>query len=533
MIISAGRSKAEEPVPTRYKDQVEIQIYLLGNDSDVYSRRQAAETLGKWKDVRSIQPLLDAVQNDVDKDVREAAVRALPVEQLADSDLEILGNQLKHETYWVVREKISDVLGKSANPIRVNLMLEGVQSLLYERKDLGTGIDRAIDDSVITMINYLGDSKDPRVLPLLLKAFFYHDEESAFYEKKVRKAAALALGKTEERAAEEVLVEGMKSRSNRDLDMKPEIFIRALRPMRTASVVAALLSQLQMEAETAKDMNILSVLIESLMGKTESSKIAAPLISRLKLEEDSKMICMLADLLGMVGDPSAVQPLVRKLKGTGAGLDTDSYSFHITTSLIHIGDDKALHYLRGIMRLGANSQTVQFTANYLLLQDHKDPELRQLAVETAIKTYRENLFKKDLLVKCYSSNNRDMLKVCYSWDYQDYNILLKAIKIASENTNNDNPDLKQWATDFMAYEAAESYLYKLYVESENEDLSIKARKNIEEEIVSEKFHQAAELYMTSKRDKITSYGNFLGLWISKRLAGEPLPIPYYGHSGPP
>ena len=98
-------------------------IKALHDSTDPKVRQYAAYLLGKTKNPRAIQPLIEALA-DFDKSVREQAMLALTV--LGKAAIEPLSEAMK-EPKWEVRYRAAEALGKMADEKAVQPLIQALK----------------------------------------------------------------------------------------------------------------------------------------------------------------------------------------------------------------------------------------------------------------------------------------------------------------------------------------------------------------------------------------------------------------------
>jgi len=165
----------EEPV----KDEIDIQIDLLGDD-DWVVRREAAITLGEMGDDRCIEPLVKCLR-DGDWQVRDAAVEALAM--IGSPAVELL---IRYMRDYDARKSAIKTLGK----INDERVLAPLLSMLHN--------DEFKDDATWALAE-LGKPAIEKLLECL------EDKDEG-----VRKQAILALGEIKDSSCVDQLIEKLK-----------------------------------------------------------------------------------------------------------------------------------------------------------------------------------------------------------------------------------------------------------------------------------------------------------------------------------
>lgn len=105
------------------KEGLEGMIHALRNSTDPKVRQYAAYLLGRTKNPRSIQPLVEALA-DFDKSVREQATLALS--SIGKAAIEPLTEAMK-EPKWETRYRAAEALGKIADEKAVKPLIQGLK----------------------------------------------------------------------------------------------------------------------------------------------------------------------------------------------------------------------------------------------------------------------------------------------------------------------------------------------------------------------------------------------------------------------
>jgi HEAT repeat protein len=129
-------------------------VKALHDNTDPEVRQYAAYLLGKAKNPRAIQPLIESLA-DFDKSVREQAMLALS--SLGKAAIEPLAEAMK-EPKWETRYRAAEALGKIADEKAVQPLIQG----LKDRRD-------HVRYMAAKGLNEIGDSDAVEPLIVLLK----------------------------------------------------------------------------------------------------------------------------------------------------------------------------------------------------------------------------------------------------------------------------------------------------------------------------------------------------------------------------
>ena len=252
---------------------------LQDQRKDPEVRKNAAEALGKIKDPRAVEPLIEALK---DKDFR-------------------------------VRWNAAEALGEIGDP-------KAVKPLIAALKDENSGVRSSAAFA-------LGEIQDPRAVEPLIEAL--KDEDSD-----VRRRAATALGKIQDPRAVEPLIEALKDEDSGVRWRAAKALGEIGDPKAITPLIAALKDENSGVCSSAafalgeiQDPKAVEPLIEALkdkdswvrwnaaeaLGKIKDPRVVEPLIEALK-DEDSGVRWRAAKALGKIKDPRAVEPLIEALK---------------------------------------------------------------------------------------------------------------------------------------------------------------------------------------------------------------------------
>ncbi|NVM30815.1 MAG: HEAT repeat domain-containing protein [Candidatus Helarchaeota archaeon] len=282
------RSAAEALGEIGDKKAVTPLIKLL-KDYDGHMQVSAIEALGKIQDNRAIDPL-EPLLEDESPSIRKATVKALI--SFAKSEMKALIAILKVE-----KSDLIEILEATLTEIPIDRI---IQALTLNLKNSGFLVRKMA-------ANWLGKIKDPRSIGLLIESL--QDDHWA-----VRKRATISLGKVGDSRAVEPLIKCLKDEDTSVRYNAAEALVeigdeRAIKPLTSC-----------LNDESAVIRNKIPQLLEVLKEKVhlwpqlaldESKHVpeAEPLISALR-DGDTTVI----DELGNLGDPRAVDPLIKCLK---------------------------------------------------------------------------------------------------------------------------------------------------------------------------------------------------------------------------
>jgi HEAT repeat protein len=152
---------ADATIPPRPEGSEELEkmglsdlVKALHEHTDPQVRQYAAYLLGKAKNPRAIQPLIESLA-DFDKSVREQATLALS--SLGKAAIEPLAEAMK-EPKWETRYRAAEALGKIADEKAVQPLIQG----LKDRRD-------HVRYMAAKGLNEIGDSDAVEPLIVLLK----------------------------------------------------------------------------------------------------------------------------------------------------------------------------------------------------------------------------------------------------------------------------------------------------------------------------------------------------------------------------
>lgn len=264
---------------TKIEKSVNLLIKAL-DDKDVHVRRISAEALGEIKDVRAVEPIIQALIIDTNGAVGESSAKALG--------------------------KIKDI--------------RAVEPLIKKLKDSHASVRSASAEA-------LGKINDKRAVKPLIQSLYDKDE-------RVRWTAAIALGKMNDTSAVDSLIEKLK-----DEDSYVQWFaVRALGNIKDLSAVEPLIEKLKDDSTTVivkhasadalgeiKDKRAVEPLIEAMnkdkevMGRVEAAEALCKINDLRAVDtfirnlNDNDIIFYSAMALGKMKDKRAIGPLIKKL----------------------------------------------------------------------------------------------------------------------------------------------------------------------------------------------------------------------------
>jgi HEAT repeat protein len=173
----------------------------LHNSTDPTVRQYAAYLLGKAKNPRAIQPLVEAL-GDFDKSVREQAMLALS--SIGKAAIEPLSEAMK-EPQWETRYRAAEALGKIADEKAVQPLIQALKDNRDHVRYMAAKGLRALRDSdtIEPMIILLND-ENRYVRMMAVKVL------GAIGGKNVKTALKKALDAENDEKVKEAIVEAMK-----------------------------------------------------------------------------------------------------------------------------------------------------------------------------------------------------------------------------------------------------------------------------------------------------------------------------------
>jgi HEAT repeat protein len=173
----------------------------LHNNTDPMVRQYAAYLLGKAKNPRAIQPLIEAL-GDFDKSVREQAMHALS--SIGKAAIEPLSEAMK-EPQWETRYRAAEALGKIADEKAVKPLIQALKDNRDHVRYMAAKGLRALRDSdtIEPMIILLND-ENRYVRMMAVRAL------GAIGGKNVKTALKKALETESDEKVREAIAEAMK-----------------------------------------------------------------------------------------------------------------------------------------------------------------------------------------------------------------------------------------------------------------------------------------------------------------------------------
>ena len=289
-------------------DNISQQIANL-RDPDPAIRKNAAATLGKFKDPRGVEPLIAAL-GDKDAEVRGQAAFALGKLHDPKATKPLIG--LLKEKDEIVQMSVSMALGELRDPASIQPLIEAMND-----RSLGDGrfahialqqIGSAAVEPLIALLKErdpyirksatyaLGGIKDSRAVDPLLVAL--HDMDAS-----VRVGAVAALVVSHDRRADEPLIEAFRDPDSRVRMIAAQWMGSSSDPRAVAVLEAAMKDpDVQVRREAAEGL-----------GRTKTDTAITLLIEALKTG-DPEVRHWAAAALGGTADPRAVEPLIEALK---------------------------------------------------------------------------------------------------------------------------------------------------------------------------------------------------------------------------
>jgi HEAT repeat protein/beta-lactamase regulating signal transducer with metallopeptidase domain len=294
------------------------------SDDDPSVRLSAAETLGKFRDPRAVQALIQALRQDPDPKVRAMAAWALG--EIEDpAAVPALSSALGDDDA-TVRVQAAEALGNIEDASAIDALGDVVGDPAVE-------VRRAA-------VEALGNMDDARVVPLILPSLRDDDVE-------VRRSAADALGNTESTTVVEPLIA-----ATRDQDVEVRISaIQALGNQGDARAEAVLLDALADERVEVRREAIDAI------GNLDLGAAPRQVIDAVH-DPDREVRYEAVDALGNFEDPAAVPVLLE---------------------IVRASTDRELQY-EALDALSNIESPAAYDALIPLLQ-HEDPKVRQLVAE--------------------------------------------------------------------------------------------------------------------------------------------------------
>ena len=295
------------------------------SDEDPNVRLSATETLGKLRDPRAVQALIQALQQDPDPKVRAMAAWALG--EIEDpAAVSALSTALRADDDEQVRVQAAEALGNIEDVSAIDALGEAVHDPAVE-------VRRAA-------VEALGNMDDSRIVAMVIPSLGDEDVE-------VRRSAASALGNTETSQVVEPLIA-----ATRDPDLEVRVYaIEALGNQGDNRAQGVLLDALGDERPDVRRAAI------DALGNLELGGAPSQVIAAVR-DPDREVRHGAVSALGNFADPAAVPVLLEIVRGS-----TDrELQYEALDALSNIGSPAAYEAL-------------------LPLLQHEDPKVRQLAAE--------------------------------------------------------------------------------------------------------------------------------------------------------
>ena len=183
------------------KKGVEDLVHALRDSTDPLIRQYAAYLLGKAKNPRAIQPLIEAL-GDFDKSVREQATLALSA--IGKAAIEPLSAAIK-EPKWETRYRAAEALGKIADEKAVKPLIQALKDNRDHVRYMAAKGLRSLRhaDTIEPMVILLND-ENKYVRMMAVRAL------GAIGGKNVKTALTKALESENDEKVKEAIVEAMK-----------------------------------------------------------------------------------------------------------------------------------------------------------------------------------------------------------------------------------------------------------------------------------------------------------------------------------
>ena len=298
-------------------------------------RKGAAEALGGIRDEKSIEPLIELVRKDRDREVRGAAACALcKFERQFEEEIMAICAVAMEDWPRVIS------LGKaSIKPLTGSLKGEKREFKMAAIKALGEigdpealetllSIHKNEDNEMKMIVNEaFGKIKDNSSVDLLIK-------DLSSKTKEVRYSATTALGNIGDNRAVEPLILLL----NDEYPWVRQAAAKALGQIGDKKAIAPFINLLD-----SKDSQLIFTAVESL-GAIGDSDVVEPLIAVLA-HDDALVRKAGADALGKIGDKKAVDPLIEILSD-----ESEPPRIAATIALGKIGDKKATRHLQNLLQ---------------------------------------------------------------------------------------------------------------------------------------------------------------------------------------
>lgn len=265
----------------KFKNEEERAVNLLSHtlqsNGDEKIRAAAAFALGKLNNIKAVDPLLQALHDDIAL-VRREAVKALGSlcdTRIAEALIDIISLEKAVEVKWV----IAQVLGK----LRASRVIAPIMEIIEKEDD---------DDSVRSMfIEALGEIGDSRAVPFLINIL----QEGGVF---AQISAANALGKIGDVRAIFPLIEAF---TNEDSNLAASIQY-ALEKIGVPAVLPLIRS-------LGHGNRLVRSRAAATLGLIGDQKAVSSLLSLLSTEKDPEVIVSVVQALGQLSDPRAIRAL--------------------------------------------------------------------------------------------------------------------------------------------------------------------------------------------------------------------------------
>lgn len=376
------------------KNSVPIFISALtSNDPGV--RSSAAEVLGEIKDDRAIEPLIAALEDEVNY-VREEAVKALEIFEDKRAVEPLIIALRFNDSYEEIIEALNSIdrdwTSSAAAKKAVPLFMEMLKSRqIKQRREAALMLGKIKDNIAVEALMLTLKDEDEKVRDLTVKALSEIKDTRIVEplilnlkneDRNLRESAARILGNLGDKRSVGPLIDLLKDYDN---------WVRAqaalsLMLIKDSRAVEPLISVLK-----DKDFNVKYNAISAL-GEFKDNKAVKPLIAALK-DKDEIIRNQAALSLGQLHDHQAIEPLIQGLRneenylypGALNDLDPDWINTKSAKSMVPVL----------ITDLKSNDQNIRCTAATLLgyLKDNRAVEPLTNALNDDNKDVRRNAAK--------------------------------------------------------------------------------------------------------------------------------------------
>jgi len=260
-------------------------IEVLGDDDNHHVFLAVAEALGTIGDSRAVSPLIEVI-GVCSKYGQTIALKALGA--IGDPQaVEPLIEMLNSNKYYDVRKAVAEVLGAIGDSRAVPSLIE-----LFE----GNLVDNDVREAAAEALGAIGDS---RAVPPLSKALGSNNN-------KKRKAAVMALIDIGDTRTVPPLLESLRN----DYYDFSRIALKKLVDSSGSHVVTALIELLKDNDHDSRRT------VAEMLGDIGNNLAVSPLIELLKNDDDRYVRMAAAKALGDVGDPRAVDSLIEIIENS-------------------------------------------------------------------------------------------------------------------------------------------------------------------------------------------------------------------------